>query len=200
MDVQHFDFIAETVFAPIYPVIADDILARTGINHGTCIDLGAGTGKLGLAVADLNKDMDVVLYDILPEILVLAAKYIGNRARVKTMEGAVEKLPFADDSVDLAVSRGSVYFWEDKVEAFREIYRVLKSGGYAYIGGGFGTTALRQQIEEKMKKAEPDWMESKRKRNAAYTPDYFKDILEKAGIPHAEIVKEEAGLWILFQK
>jgi ubiquinone/menaquinone biosynthesis C-methylase UbiE len=46
-------------------------------------------------------------------------------------------LPFRDNYADIIVSRGSYHFWEDKVRAFSEIYRVLKPGAAAYIGRGF---------------------------------------------------------------
>jgi len=38
---------------------------------------------------------------------------------------------------DIIVSRGSYQFWKNKTQAFKEIMRVLKPGGVAYIGRGF---------------------------------------------------------------
>ena len=46
-----FDEIAERIFAPIYPVLAAQIMAETGIKRGNCLDIGCGGGLLGLHVA-----------------------------------------------------------------------------------------------------------------------------------------------------
>ncbi len=200
MDIPQFNFIADNIFAPIYPVIAEDIIKKTGITQGKCIDLGTGTGKLGLAIADLNTNMNVVLYDISDEILTIADKNIQNRHLVSTKQGAVENLPFTDNSMDLAISRGSLYFWNDKVQAFKEIYRILRPGGYAYIGGGFGTTKLMHQIEEKMKKTNSEWFKGRNERKTTFTPEYLTNITKKADIPNTCILKEEAGTWVFFRK
>lgn len=47
MDPHEFDRIARGVFAPVYPVIAAQILDRTGIRKGVCLDIGCGGGYLG---------------------------------------------------------------------------------------------------------------------------------------------------------
>ena len=47
-----------------------------------------------------------------------------------------ESMPFEDNFADLIVSRGSMFFWNDQTKVFKEIYRVLKPNGMAYIGCG----------------------------------------------------------------
>jgi hypothetical protein len=47
IDAQKFDRIARGVFAPVYPVIAGQIIARTGVTRGVCLDIGCGGGYLG---------------------------------------------------------------------------------------------------------------------------------------------------------
>ena len=50
-----FDFIAEYIFYPIYPVIAQDILERTGIRQGCMVDIGCGGGHLGMALLEQSR-------------------------------------------------------------------------------------------------------------------------------------------------
>jgi len=57
--------------------------------------------------------------------------------RVDTVFADAQALPFKDNYADIIVSRGSFQFWKDKRLAFSEIYRVLKTGGIAFIGRGF---------------------------------------------------------------
>jgi len=53
--------------------------------------------------------------------------------------GYAEELSFPNDCVDLVVSRGSIFFWKGPVTGLQDVYRVLRSGGKAYIGGGAGS-------------------------------------------------------------
>ena len=43
-----YDEIADTIFRPIYPRIAEDILSATGVTGGRMVDVGWGGGHLGL--------------------------------------------------------------------------------------------------------------------------------------------------------
>jgi hypothetical protein len=47
-DALKFDRIARDVFAPVYPAIAEQIIVRTGVVRGVCLDIGCGGGYLGL--------------------------------------------------------------------------------------------------------------------------------------------------------
>lgn len=49
--------------------------------------------------------------------------------RVRLHRASVEALPLADDSVDVAVSVNSLYFWPDLHAAFAELARVVRPGG-----------------------------------------------------------------------
>jgi ubiquinone/menaquinone biosynthesis C-methylase UbiE len=41
--------------------------------------------------------------------------------------------------MNVKIKAGSVFFREDRPAAFEEIYRILRPGGVAYCGGGFGS-------------------------------------------------------------
>jgi ubiquinone/menaquinone biosynthesis C-methylase UbiE len=52
--------------------------------------------------------------------------------------GGIGKLPFEEGSFDLVAGVGPVLIWEkDKAKAMREIYRVLRTGGAALVGGRY---------------------------------------------------------------
>ncbi len=153
INAEKFDQIAREVFAPAYPVIAGQILNKSQISKGLCIDLGCGGGYLGLAVAQ-ESDLNVYLMDINQEMLKFAQQNVVERkfeSRVKLLSGDVHDIPLETGSIHLAVSRGSMFFWGNKPKAFQEIYRILAPGGMAFIGGGFGTLEIRQQIEREIR-------------------------------------------------
>jgi hypothetical protein len=49
-DAQLYDTYARTTFARIFPVIANQILERTRITKGTCLDVGSGLALLAIAL------------------------------------------------------------------------------------------------------------------------------------------------------
>ena len=69
----------------------------------------------------------------------LVARDKGLADRLLAIVGVAERLPLPDNSVDLLVSRGSIFFWDDPVQGLEEVQRVLRVGGKAYIGGGAGS-------------------------------------------------------------
>lgn len=73
-----FDEIAEQIFSPIYPVLAEQIVATTGIRAGCCLDIGAGGGHLGLNLA-LASEMSMTLLDFsMPAVAIAAQRSVGT--------------------------------------------------------------------------------------------------------------------------
>jgi len=78
----------------------------------------------------------------------------------------------------------------------REIRRVLVPGGQVCIGGGFGSLELREEIIRKMRLKEAEWQPKCR----GFDDSVYLDAIAAAGISGAEILKNESGTWITFQK
>jgi len=202
IDVPEFDKIAREVFAPVYPVIAEQIKHKAGITRGTCLDIGCGGGYLGIAMAGLT-ELHVYLFDNSQEMLKIAAQNIASRgmeAKVQTLYGDVHQIPLDNGSIDLAISRGSVFFWEDHHKAFKEIYRVLKPGGAAFIGGGFGTPELKKQIFCEMQKRDIEWRERTKNHNSDSNLMRYRDVLQQSGIPTFDVTRNETGLWVTIRR
>ncbi len=206
IDAKKFDRIAKDVFAPVYPMIADQIVARTGVADGVCLDIGCGGGDLGAALIKVS-GLSVVFLDQSADMLAIARRVAGEDGlgeRTGLLLGDVSAIPLADDSVDLAVSRGSVFFWDDLPRAFAEIHRVLAPGGQGYIGGGFGSKKVREAIEREMlaRNQGKDTFGARVRRNLGpETRARFEMALERAGLHGWEtILDEETGLWVLMRK
>ena len=188
------------LFRKIYPVIAEQAIARTGIRSGLCIDLGGGPGMLGICVAEAS-DLHVVIVDPLPECIELAGENIAERQlaqRVTAQVGRAEALAFPDGSVDLVVSRGSIYFWDDQGRGLGEIFRVLRPGGWAFVGGGFGTRELRDEILAE-KADDGDWNKARKERGAKHPPEHFRVLLTEIDIDGV-VDSGDEGMWIVFKK
>lgn len=198
-----FDRIARTLFKNVYPYLALQIKRDYGITEGVCVDAGAGPGYLSIELAKIT-NLEIYALDIDPEAIEIAKKNIaaaGLSERIKPVLANVEKMPFPDNSVDLVISRGSFIFWKNKVQAFKEVKRILKPGGVAFIGGGMGNLlpqeerARIQEIMEKEKIGPPKDLE--------VSFEEMAGILRQAQIGDYKITTDAGcacGLWVEFKK
>lgn len=197
-----FDEVATNVFAPIYSVIAKQIIEKTNTKEGVCIDLGSGGGHLGVEITRITNMFTYLLDKSLHTLKIADARIKTNNFnnRMKTVLADVHDIPFDDETVDLAISRGSIWFWENQVRAFKEINRVLSKGGCAYIGGGYGNAKLKKEVFEKMESREGNWEKRRKGFVKDNNAEKFNRILTEANIPSYEIIDDDSGLWAFIKK
>ncbi|MCI1904263.1 class I SAM-dependent methyltransferase [Enterococcus hirae] len=197
-----FDEIAETIFGPIYPIIAADIVKETGITSGRLLDVGCGGGHLGIAMLKLTK-MNGELVDIHPQAIEIAQTRLAEVGLSQKGHASVQDihaLDFSDNSFDLVISRGSMGFWQNIDLAFREIYRVLKPGGKTYIGGGMGNAETQKIIDQKMKALDPNWPHSVMKNQHKLSTAELHQKFSSWGVQAKIIDSKERGRWIILEK
>ena len=129
------------VLAPVYAPLAEQIVADFNLDNKTGIGIDVGSGP-GTLIIELCKRTQLhwINADINPHFFPYfcrEAKKHGFGHRVSTIFADAHMLPFRDNYAEFVVSRGCFHLWKDKVQAFSEIYRLLKPGGVAYIGRGF---------------------------------------------------------------
>ena len=132
---------SRNMLSPVYAPLAEHLVSELNLREkeGIGIDLGSGPGTLIVELCERTK-LHWINADINPDFFPHFFEQAGNRGfggRVSAMYADAHALPFHDNYADVVVSRGSFPFWEDKTQGFREIYRVLKPGGVAYVGRGF---------------------------------------------------------------
>lgn len=192
------DQITQTVFAPIYPVMAEQIASIHGIAKGTCIDLGSGPGALSISLAKVT-DLLIHAVDKSPHSHAIACNNIraaGLENRIKPVQSDVCTLPFESNFADLIVSRGSLFFWEDLTRAFNEIYRVLKPGGKTHIGAGFGNEKIKNQIFRQMAEKNNQWAEKVKQRRSPENTRRILNLLDNSDAGHYTLTQSEIGFWI----
>lgn len=156
-DARRFNSLAKTALAPVNPIVARQITDLCGITEGTAIDIGSGPGQLAIEMARLTS-LTIYALDISDAMRPIAADNIqqaGYSERIIVQTGDAAAIPFPDASADLIFSKGSAFFWDDLTTAFREIRRVLRPGGKAFIGGGFGNAATFAAVRETMDTIDP---------------------------------------------
>jgi SAM-dependent methyltransferase len=116
--------------------VAEVMLARTQPQRGErVLELACGPGGVGIAVAGHVAPGEVVLSDIAPEMLEIAASRAAalDLANVTTCLLDLERIDQPDGSYDVVVCREALMFVPDPASACREIRRVLRPGGRAAI-------------------------------------------------------------------
>ncbi|MFA5221360.1 MAG: class I SAM-dependent methyltransferase, partial [Methanoregula sp.] len=119
---EEYNTFAQTIFFPIYPVIAHQILKKADIDTGSCLDIGSGPGHLAIAIATLS-DLTVFALDNSVPMCRIAEANVEKyhlEQRVRPVFGDVQKIPFGNESMDLVVSRGSFFFWKNLSWGFAE--------------------------------------------------------------------------------
>jgi len=190
-----------SVISVNYCLMADELSKFGEFQEGVAVDLGSGLGDLAIEVARRHSRLTVIGVDISLKAIAEATKRAKeeNLANVRFELQDVHKLGFADNSIDLVVSHGSIHHWIDVSGAFSEIYRILKPAGLAYLND------LRrdapQEIVEEVKISLPP-SQAKGFINsiqAAYTPEELRAILSRLGIRDFEVSEQKFSRETIFK-
>jgi len=104
--------------------------------HHRVLEIGFGPGVSTQMAGDKAAKGFVAGIDHSKMMVQAASKRNSDAIRSGRMElnqGDVTLLPYPDESFDIAFSLHSIYFWQNPVDALKEIKRVLKSGGLLAI-------------------------------------------------------------------
>ncbi len=199
-----------------YGYVVQDMLKHCQPQKGFWIDLGAGQGQVALELIAATGN-PVVMVD--PDVKAMAKGLAAAREkqvadRLFAVAGTAESLPFPDDSVDFVASRGSIFFWQDPVQGLREVYRVLRPGGKAYIGGGAGSgypaEAVEQLIQGRKDRLQGEDAEKWQRFVALREPEQMRKWATEAGLVRFDVLGTGAisaedprvgqGVWLMFEK
>ena len=111
------------------------------------LDVGCGTGRLLAFVHEAWPGLRLTGLDLSQPYLDEARRLVGRTARVRLVEGAAEKLPFDDASLDLVFSSFLLHELPSdiRIEALREMARVARPDGLIVI------------VDSIQKGDHPDW-------------------------------------------
>jgi ubiquinone/menaquinone biosynthesis C-methylase UbiE len=104
------------------------------------VDLGGGTGRFAEPLLETYQ---------CPVILIEPSKaMIKQSTRIRSeniwrIQGTAEQIPLVTGTVDLAWLCQVYHHLENKTQAFREMYRILKPGGYLAVRNGTKESEVR---------------------------------------------------------
>ena len=195
---NYYEYYAKNVINNIYPYLINDleIYCPFPIENKIILEIGTGPGYV-LKALSKKKFSKILGIDKSLDML-LRAKQLNNHADQLTLCcSKAEKIPFKTAYVDIVISRGSMFFWDDIEASFMEIYRVLKPNGFAMLGGGYGLSTPESLITEISNYQENHKHRSlKPKIDIEKCLDIMRNIGGKAGIES----KKGHGFWLIWNK
>ncbi len=151
-------------------------LTHVQVREGeTVLDLGSGGGVDVFRASKLvGAKGRVIGLDATPE-MIFRARETSKKYDYPNVEfrlGEIEHMPIEGNSVDLVISNCVLNLVPDKQSAFREIYRVLKSGGRISVSDMVATQESRKEVNPE------EWAGCIA---GAVTFNEYRGLLEKSG-------------------
>ncbi|MBI5789836.1 MAG: class I SAM-dependent methyltransferase [Candidatus Schekmanbacteria bacterium] len=178
-------------FIPLLNLVNDLTMVRKSVHlamkysqKGTVLQAGSGEARNSIALAKKRGDR-VVALDFSPEALILAkAKAAEHNITIQLIEGNIEHMNFADNSLELVWNEGVMEHIVDPLPLLKEMKRVGKTV-ICIVPSMSGGWKLAKLIKKALKADEGI------KENFYYyhTPESLKKLFQDAGFKTC-LVKE----------
>lgn len=189
-----------SLWEKIYPHLALQIIENYQRDFGMVLELGPFSGGISMALARLYPKLNITIADESPEVLKYLRQEIsrsGLSKKIFVSKTNLNQLAFDSAQFDLAIFRGAFFFLHNEKYLLQEIFRVLKDGGIAFIGGGFGKDTPQVLIDEI---ADESRVLNDRLGRYRVSVLEFEEMVRKAGLLEHCTIEERGGLWLNIKK
>ncbi|MBW1999427.1 MAG: class I SAM-dependent methyltransferase [Deltaproteobacteria bacterium] len=182
-----------SLWRPIYPYLAEWVCLWWKKEGGWILELGPFSGGISDAVLDRLEGMKTMC--VTPEKEVITGIRNQFREGINCIAGAMHRLPFPSQSLDMVISRGAFFFLTPEI--LREAYRVLRAGSVALLGGGYGPLTPEGEIQKIARESkELNYRLGKK----WIGRDRLEEMIADSEIGNGWEIIEEGGLWLLLRR
>jgi SAM-dependent methyltransferase len=188
------------LWGKVYPYLATQVMEHFGRSHGEVLELGPFSGGISSELARSHPGLNITMAAQDSRVVDYLRREIegaGLDRKIEVNWSQLDHLGFADCLFDLVIFRGAYFFLDEEGTILREIYRVLKGHGLAFIGGGYGKYTPQALIDEIGDESRDLNRRLGRRR---VTEHEVGNMLNKAGLTSQARIEEEGGLWLVIQK
>ena len=187
------------LWEPIRPFLTRQIEELYGRRNGNILEIGPFSGLIfALAQKKVGRNFSIAAF---PQATIRMyrqeARKHGLEDRVRIVESNRSLMGIADDSVDLAIFRGALFFPILFRVDFEAIYRVLRPGGIAFVGGGFGKHTPAEVISQIGKRSEELNASMGRVR---VTVESVREQVRLSNLEEKCEITTDGGLWVVMKK
>jgi len=187
------------LWEPVRPYLAQQVGELYGRHDGCVLEAGPFSGlafelvRRGIGTSFHMAVFPAEIADTLKE----EARELGLAGKVTIAESDEKLIGVPTETFDLAVFRGAFFFPSFFRPDLPAIYRSLKAGGMALVGGGFGPHTPEDVIKGIEKRSKDLNQALGRVR---ITERDLWSILEAAELKERAIMITEGGLWVVLRK
>ena len=189
----------DQLWEPVYPYLANHIQEAYGKKGGVILEIGPFCGVI-LALMALGVGSEFII-GAFPRGIEPFFRYYVNK---KGLTGGISVLEtdqslagIKENSIDLLIFRGAFFFPSLFQVDYQAVNRVMKAGGVAVIGGGFGKLTppeIIRPIAERSKEL------NLKIGKTEVTIEQIKEDVEASGVRADFRILHEGGLWVFLNK
>jgi hypothetical protein len=199
METDHLIEELNLLWEPIRPYLARQIEELYSRRDGHILEIGPFSGLIfALAQKDVGQSFSIGAFPraVIP-LYQQEARKLGLESRVRIIESNSSLMGVAEESVDLSIFRGALFFPALFQVDFGALYRKLKAGGIAFVGGGFGKHTPSKVISQISKRSEHLNAAMGRTR---VTVERVRDQVRESHLEGKCEITTDGGLWVVIRK
>jgi ubiquinone/menaquinone biosynthesis C-methylase UbiE len=178
---------------------AREALDRAQLRPGArLLDVATGTGIVLRLAREREPGLARVTgLDLMGGMLAVARERADAAGLdIELVEGDALDLPFEDESFDAATCQQGVQFFPDRVQALRELRRVLVPGGRAVVAcwAEMAASPAHEAIADVVAKLVPEAEAAARNPYSLASADALASLLREAGFADVEVERVEGDL------
>ncbi len=182
------------LWLPIYPFMADHVVAVSGVRSGKVLDLGPFAGGIAVCLLAKSSGFQAKVVDESERVLRSAVEWArekGCSSRLAVHRASLEAIVEPDGSFDLVTVRGAFFFLTPLL--LREVKRVVRPGGFGWLGGGYGPLTPNEVIKPIADRSRRLNEELGKQR---ITAEKCRGLLDDAGLARSARISTKGGIWI----
>jgi len=189
----------DSLWGRTFPYLAAQIMEGYQSDSGSVLELGPFSGGISLELARLYPGLEITIADESAEVVDYIREKISayGLGGIEVKRTDLNNFAFGDSQFDLVVFRGAFFFLDKRGNLLREIFRVLREGGFAFVGGGHGKGVPQEIIDQ----IAPELRRLHRKLGGRRVSiAELEEMIEKSQLTNNCHIVEEGGVWIDIRK